>query len=156
MAKQPENLTGIQMPPPVLTLIHLVAAFLLGYLFPLPAPVPGWVALSGWVIVLPGLILVIWAGSMFNQAQTPLHTYGGTTKIVGGGPYRFSRNPIYLGYICMLVGFPLCINMIWGLILAPVLIILINKLVIEHEETYLERKFKQEYLDYKSKVRRWL
>jgi protein-S-isoprenylcysteine O-methyltransferase Ste14 len=54
------------------------------------------------------------------------------------------------------IGFPLIINIYWGLILAPLLVLLMNRLVIEYEEAYLAAQFGQPYLDYKSRVRRWL
>jgi protein-S-isoprenylcysteine O-methyltransferase Ste14 len=156
MTEQAQNLTGARVHPPILTGIYLLVAFALGWLAPLPIPAPGWVSLAGWLIAGLGLALAFWAVSRFRQAQTTLDPQGGTTAIVTDGPYHFSRNPIYIGYVLLLVGFPLTINIYWGLILAPALIVLMNRLVIEYEEAYLEKHFKQEYLDYKSKVRRWL
>ncbi len=156
MTEQPGNLSGVRIHPPVLTLIHLLAAFLLGWLAPLPLPVPGWLPLAGWGIVIAGLALAFWAVSHFRRAQTTLDSHGGTTAIVTGGPYRFTRNPIYVGYVCILIGFPLVIDVYWGLILAPFLIVLMNRLVIEYEEAYLAQQFGQQYSDFKSKTRRWL
>lgn len=156
MTKNAENLTGVRIHPPVLTLVHLLAAFLLGWLVPLPVPAAGWVALAGWLIAAAGLALAFWAISHFRRSETTLDPHGGTTTIVTTGPYRFSRNPIYVGYVLLLVGFPLSINIYWGLVLAPTLIALMNRLVIEYEETYLAKQFGQQYLGYKSKVRRWV
>ena len=56
----------------------------------------------------------------------------------------------------MVIGLPLNSGLIWGIILAPLYIIVMTRLVIEHEEAYLERKFKDQYASYKSRVRRWL
>ena len=156
MTDEPKNLTGVRAHPPILTLIHLLAAFLLGWLVPLPVPVPAWLPLAGWGIVIAGLALAFWAVSHFHKVRTTLDPHGGTTVIASSGPYRFTRNPIYLGYTCLLVGFPLIINDYWGLILSPLLVVLMNRLVIQYEEAYLERQFGQSYLDFKAKVRRWL
>jgi protein-S-isoprenylcysteine O-methyltransferase Ste14 len=156
MTEEPNNQTGVRIPPPILTLLHLIAAFVLGWLVPLSIPGLEEIDLLGWILVGAGLGLLFSAVSQFNKAETTLDPFGGTTKIVIAGPYRFSRNPIYLGFVCMLIGFPLMIDKAWGLILAPLLMILMTRLVIEHEEAYLEQKFGQEYLEYKSRVRRWL
>ena len=156
MSEQHENLTGTRFPPPILGLIHLLAAFLLGWILPLPLPAPAWLALLGAVIVVAGLVLGGWAINLFRRAQTTLDPHGGTNRLVDSGPYRFTRNPIYLANVCFLAGFPLIIHDYWGLILAPLLIFVTNKLVIEGEEAYLARQLGQPYLDYKSRVRRWL
>ena len=156
MTDEPKNLTGVRAHPPLLALLHLIAAFLLGWLVPLPLPQPGWLFMVGWGIVLAGIVLAFWAVRYFHVAQTTLDPHGGTTAIVSGGPYRFTRNPIYVGYVCMVIGFPLIINMYWGLILAPLLVVLTNRLVIEYEEAYLAAQFGQPYLDFKASVRRWL
>jgi protein-S-isoprenylcysteine O-methyltransferase Ste14 len=90
------------------------------------------------------------------RAQTTLDPHGSVSTIVTSGPYRFSRNPIYLGFLCLLIGFPFIFRNYWGLILSPLLIVLMNTLVIQHEEAYLEKKFGEAYTGYKSRVRRWL
>ena len=156
MTDEPKNLSGVRIPPPVLTLIHLIVAFLFGWLIPLPLPVPNWVSRLGGGIAVIGLVLAFWAFILFSRARTTLNTDGGTTALVNSGPYRFTRNPIYVALVCLLAGFPLVINDYWGLILSPVLIVLMNKLVIEYEEKYLAQQLGQPYLDYKARVRRWL
>ena len=81
----------------------------------------------------------------------------GTTKhLVTSGIYRFTRNPIYMGFLLMVIGLPLISGWIWGLVLAPFFMLTMSRLVIEREEAYLERKFKSQYTDYTSRVRSWL
>ena len=70
--------------------------------------------------------------------------------------YRFTRNPVNLGFVLILVGILLNAGSYWGILLAPVLVILCNRLVIEREEEYLGQKFGDEYSRYQSKVRRWI
>ena len=72
------------------------------------------------------------------------------------GPYRFSRNPIYLGFTGILIGLPLALGTYWGLILSPLFVLLIGYLVIQHEESYLGRRFGEMYDTYKNQVRRWV
>ena len=82
--------------------------------------------------------------------------YHPVSSIVTSGIYGFSRNPIYLGFLLMVIGIPLIGGIYWGMILAPIFILLCNRLVIEHEEAYLGKKFGTTYTDYQSRVRRWL
>lgn len=90
------------------------------------------------------------------RARTTVDPHGSVSEIVTGGVFGISRNPIYLGFVCLLIGFPFIFGIYWGLILSPLFIILMNKLVIQHEEAYLEKKFGEVYTNYKSRVRRWL
>ena len=71
-----------------------------------------------------------------------------------GGPYRFTRNPMYLGLVFILAGLVLLANALWPLILLPVVIV--RRAVIDREERYLTAKFGEEYLRYLARVRRWL
>jgi len=79
-----------------------------------------------------------------------------TTALVITGPYRFTRNPMYLGFLLLYIGVSCWFGWIWPLLLAPLLVWLIRVFVIEREERYLDRKFGQEYWRYKAQVRRWL
>jgi len=146
----------VKIHPPVLTLIHVAAALLLNWLFPFPAALPQiWKSL-GVFLVLAGLALALLAIRQFSLAHTTVDPHGSVTTLVTSGPYRFSRNPIYLGFVLMLAGFPLFSGTVWGAILVPVLILNLNSLVIRHEEAYLEKKFGGGYAGYKSRVKRWL
>ena len=156
MREIPQNLTGIRIHPPVLTLLHVIAAFLLGSLLPLPVQASSWMRLAGAGLVIAGLALALSAVNQFRRAGTTLDPHGGTTLLITTGPYCMSRNPIYIGYVCFLAGFPLIFESYWGLGLSPLLVLLMNRLVIQYEEAYLERLYNQDYLDFKSRVRRWL
>lgn len=92
----------------------------------------------------------------FRRANTTLNPHGSVTQIVTSGIYRFTRNPMYLGFLLMVIGFPLAFVSFWGVILAPFFVLTMNQLVIEKEEAYLEKKFGEPYTSFKSRVRRWL
>ena len=92
----------------------------------------------------------------FQKAQTTLDPHGSTTQLVTSGIYRFSRNPIYLGLLFFVIGLPLYAGSYWGIVIAPLYIFLMNHLVIQHEEVYLEQKFGEFYTGYQSRVRRWV
>ena len=152
----PKDHADVKIHPPVLVSMHVLAAFFLNKLFPLPSAFPQALVWLGYALVLIGLGLTISAARGFMRARTPLDPHGSVSNVVTSGPYRFSRNPIYLGFVCLLIGFPFIFRMYWGLILSPLLIVLMNMLVIQHEETYLAKKFGEAYTGYKSRVRRWL
>lgn len=146
----------VKVAPPVLLLIHLLAAFLLHWLLPLPFRFPGLLVWIGYGLVILGLVLAAIAANQFMKAHTTLDPHGSVREVVRSGPYEFSRNPIYLGFVCLLIGFTFIFRTYWGLILSPLFLVLLNMLVVKHEEVYLEQKFGDKYIRYKARVRRWL
>ena len=154
--KDNKDHAAVKIHPPVLLLIHIFAAYLFNKFLPLTFALPKVFEWVGYGLVVIGLGLPLSAASRFMQARTTLDPHGSVSTIVSDGIYRFTRNPIYLGFVCMLIGFPLIFRMYWGLILSPIFILLMNLLVIQHEEAYLEKKFGEQYTSYKSRVRRWL
>jgi protein-S-isoprenylcysteine O-methyltransferase Ste14 len=79
-----------------------------------------------------------------------------TDAIVAGGPFRFSRNPIYLSMILLQIGVGVWTKSLWFFVLAAISVALLTWGVIMREERYLEQKFGDKYLSYKSRVRRWI
>jgi protein-S-isoprenylcysteine O-methyltransferase Ste14 len=156
VSEMQEDHASVKIHPPVLLLIYIFAAFLLNWLFPLPFAFPKILVWVGYLLILVGTGLAFSAASQFMRAHTTLDPHGSVIEIVTSGPYRFSRNPIYLGFVCLLIGFPFIFRSYWGLILSPVLMVSLYQLVVKHEETYLEKKFGDMYTSYKSRVRRWL
>ena len=142
--------------PPFVMLAHLLAAFLLNWLLPLPFVFTKTFEWAGYFLVLVGLGFAFSAVSQFGKVHTTLDPHGSVSAIVTSGPYRFSRNPIYFGFICTLIGLPLALGNYWGIVLSPLLMASMYSLVIKHEEAYLEEKFKDVYTSYRSRVRRWL
>ena len=147
---------NVKVAPPILLLIHIITAFLLNWLLPLPFAFPRILVWIGYALTVIGFVLPFSAASRFMEAHTTLDPHGSVTEVVTSGPYRFSRNPIYLGFVCFLIGFTSIFRTYWGLILSPVLLFSLHQFVIKHEEIYLEEKFGETYTNYKSRVRRWL
>jgi len=146
----------IRMPAPTLALIHITIAILLGWLVPLPIPAPMLVQNLGLGFAAVGFVLGILALIEFKRIRPALDAKKPTQSLVTSGVYHYTRNPIYLGFVFMLIGLPLSMGTYWGVILAWPLITFTNNLIIKREEAYLEKEFTAQYLEYSSHVRRWL
>ena len=110
----------------------------------------------GWFAVGLGLALLSWALWTFARHHTTVNPYGGASTLCTSGPFRFSRNPIYLGDWFLLVGVSLLLNTLWPLVFAPLIWVMLRFGVIRYEEAHLEAKFGDDYRAYKARVRRWI
>ena len=146
---------GVVRPP----LVYL-ASILLGALIHFAAPVPfipRALALPlGASIIVVAIALFTSAVAKFRAAGTPVPARRPTIAIVRTGPYRFSRNPIYIAFSLLQLGIALWVNSLWLLATLVVAVALMHYVVIPREEQYLKRKFGSEYQEYKTSVRRWL
>ncbi len=142
--------------PPIVALFYILAAFTLGFFMPLPWAVPTLMRNLGFALTCLGFLLGLAAFLQFRKARTTLDPHGSVSQVVTSGIYRFTRNPIYLGFLLLVIGLPLHSGFYWGLMTAPFFVFTMNRLVIEHEETYLRGKFGEAYTSYTSRVRRWL
>lgn len=102
----------VKVHPPVLLVIHFLVVYFLDRFAPLPFP--KFLVWVGYALILAGLGLAFSAVSQFLRAHTTLDPHGSVSEIVTGGVYGFSRNPIYLGFVCLLIGFPFIFGSYWG------------------------------------------
>lgn len=148
--------SGVVIPPP---LIYL-AFFLVGMGLQRYAPLPHFSIAAGRVLgamlVLSWLVLTIWSFKRFWAVGTSVIPVRPTTALVIHGPYRFTRNPMYLGMLLLYLGVVCGFGLVWPLILVPGLVLLIDLYVIAREERYLQQKFGQDYRQYQARVRRWV
>ena len=146
----------IALPPPLVFLGYLVSAVIFQWLVPFPFPWPLPLRIIGGVVLIIGFLL---AGSAVREMRR-MHTTPDpgqpVTALVTSGPYRFTRNPIYLGFLLIYLGFTLLAGTLWGLVLSPFLIGTVTRWVIHAEEDYLGGKFEGEYAAYRSRVRQWI
>lgn len=103
-----------------------------------------------------GLALMGWTMLEFARHRTTVNPYAGASHLCVSGPFRFSRNPIYLADWLILAGLSLLLATWWPLLFAPLVWLSLRYWVIRHEEEHLEAKFGQEFRDYKTRVRRWI
>jgi protein-S-isoprenylcysteine O-methyltransferase Ste14 len=156
MSSDDQDKAGIVAPPPLIYLGALVFGLLLNRRFPatfLPSRITrtlGWPLLSG------GVLLLGWFEWALRHAGTPASPYKPVSHVVTDGPFQYTRNPGYLSMTVIYTGIASLANALWAILLLPVALLIIQRGVIEREERYLERKFGEEYLRYKSQVRRWI
>lgn len=155
-AREKPDTAGVIAPPPLLYLGTLASGLLLGRKFPIPFQPRSISKTLGWPLILGGLLLGFMGDRAMHRARTNINPYKPTTTIVTEGPYRFTRNPLYLSLTLMYGGIAARANSLWATLLLPILLLVMKRGVIEREERYLERKFGAEYLSYKSQVRRWI
>lgn len=142
--------------PPIVALIYIIIAILLGKFVQIPFAVPVFLSNIGFALTFIGFLLGVGAFIEFRKARTTLDPHGSVKSLVVSGVYGFTRNPIYLGFLLMVIGLPLNSGIYWGFLMAPFYTVTMNRLVVEREEAYLEKKFNEQYTGYKSRVRRWL
>ena len=143
--------------PPLAWAIAIGAGFALDWFVPLPFLPEDWPAgLMGAVVFVLALVLAIWAIDTMTRAGTNVPTNRPTTAIVEGGPYRFTRNPIYMGMFGGLIGLGIAFDNPWLLAMLVLFALVIRYGVVAREEAYLERTFGDAYRGYRRRVRRWL
>ncbi|MEP7038198.1 MAG: isoprenylcysteine carboxylmethyltransferase family protein [Acidobacteriota bacterium] len=154
-ANKPDN-PGVIVFPPALYAGTLIVGLILSFIFP-NSFLPRIVALSlGFLLVICAAIIAVFSFRTMNRAHTPVNPSMPTTAIVSEGVFGISRNPIYLSMTFLYTGIAVMFNALWALLLLLPLLIVVQNGIIKREESYLERKFGAEYLNYKARVRRWL
>jgi protein-S-isoprenylcysteine O-methyltransferase Ste14 len=113
-------------------------------------------SLTGGVLMIAGVALAIWAERLFTRAGTAVRPFEPSTALVEDGPFRRTRNPMYLGMLLVLTGLVLLLGTLGPLLVIPPFAWLIHARFVVHEEAHMERHFGAPYLDYKRRVRRWL
>jgi protein-S-isoprenylcysteine O-methyltransferase Ste14 len=143
--------------PPIAWGLAVIAGLAFNWLVPLPflpANLPA--AWLGAMVFVLALALVAWAIVTITWAGSNVPTNLPTTTIVESGPYRFTRNPIYLSMFLGLIGLVIAFDNLWLVMMLVPFALVIRFGVVAREEAYLERKFGDDYRGYRSRVRRWL
>ena len=142
--------------PPLVYVPFLAMGIVLDFLFPLPL-LPNRVQyLVGFAVMAVSGLIIPFVLLEFRKARTDFNPRKPTTAIITTGPFRFSRNPSYVGLTLLCVGIGIAADSIWILGLLIPAIVVMHYGVIAREERYLGNKFGEEYLRYKRSVRRWL
>jgi protein-S-isoprenylcysteine O-methyltransferase Ste14 len=151
-----EDRPGVPIAPPLLFVIPIVASLVLEWLVPTGFLHGSLRCVLGLLFSVAGIALSVGGFITQKRAGTDPFPYHPSTRIVAHGPYRFSRNPMYLGFALLTLGLAILVDSAWMLLALPIGLVLTDRFVITREERYLERKFGEEYLNYKRSVRRWI
>lgn len=150
---------GVLFPPPLL----LAASFLIGWVLEtrvqtLPFVQDGSAAMEavGTIALVLGLAISFWGIWTFHRARTAIMPTRPASELVTSGPFRFSRNPMYVGLTVAYIGLALVSNTLWPIVLLPLALVTLYALVIRREERYLAAEFGEHYADYRRRVRRWI
>ena len=141
--------------PPLLYVAALAAMLVLRWLWPLPILGGGafWPAIA---LVVLGVGILVWGRRTLVAGGTNVDPSLPSTAVVTSGPYRISRNPLYVGLAIVYLGLTLAFDVWWGIVLLVLVLLVMHLGVIQREERYLERKFGDAYRQYRSAVRRYL
>ena len=156
MSEVNSDAPNVKIIPPLVYLAGIIVGLLVSMWVPsklLPNPA---VWIIGGILFLCGAVLVGSAILMFKSVGTTVRPDRASSSLVIAGPYKMTRNPMYLGLALIYLGIAIADQSIWALILFPVVLIIIRHWAIEPEEAFLQRRFGTEYDSYKAKVRRWL
>lgn len=142
--------------PPVWLLACMALAWLLSRAAPLVSfdgPTAQW---SGRGLILIGLLLMLWAALQFLRVRTSIIPREDARALITAGPFRFSRNPIYLADLLILLGWCLTLGALSGFLTAPLFVWAVNRRFIHGEEAMLRQAFPDAFAAWSAEVRRWL
>jgi len=157
----PDKITHGKIIPPVYLLISILLMFILDRYLPVQNIISTtfnypdfnymatFIGLCGFALIASGVLY-------FKKSATAIRPFEPSTTLVKGGPYRFTRNPMYLGMVLILIGTAIYLGSLTPWFVIPVFFLIIQEWFIKHEELFLENIFGKEYQDYKTKVRRWI
>ena len=139
--------------PPIILLASIVLQVILLFSFPISVDLS---SLLGLILILSGISLVFVSFRFMRKMKTTFIPDGTPEVLISSGPFKFSRNPIYLGMLAILVGVAFLMSSLSAIIIAFVFGIIINFTWIAHEEKKLHELFSEDWENYSSKVRRWI
>ncbi|WEX11632.1 isoprenylcysteine carboxylmethyltransferase family protein [Chelativorans sp. AA-79] len=156
---QPTDAPPSRIPwPPILYLVAVALGILAGVLLPSPwfgSPLADILFAAGWLMVIAALAMDIAALRALRRAGTTILPTRTSAHLVTGGPYAFSRNPIYLGNTMLVIGIGLITGNPWFFLFAILAAFATQKLAVEPEERHLAQRFGKHYRDYQKRARRW-
>ena len=152
-----ERGANVRFPPPLVYVAFILLGVGLRYATPIRAPGPRYVAVAtGIAFLLAALWLIFNALNLFKRTGQDPAPWKPSPELVLRGPYRFTRNPMYLGLTCIQIGLGLLLNNLWVSLLAAFSLLVVHIIAVVPEERYLIKKFGDSYKGYLIKVRRYL
>ena len=140
--------------PPHIAITSLIVIIILHYLFPTPL-IPKPFNYFGILFFASGLLILFWSFGLFKKKETPILPGQKPTALVIEGPYKFTRNPMYLGVTTALLGIAIYLRDVLAFLAPIIFFMFVSIRFIPREEKLMEKLFGKKYLEYKKKVRRW-
>ena len=149
---------NVRFPPPLIYVAGLVLGLALDRFLKLPSLGLPFVIrnVAGALLDLIGFLMMLAGAGLFLRRHTAILPFKPATTLVTSGILGWTRNPMYLGMVVFYAGLAVLLNSLAALILLPLVLAIVQKQVIAREEAYLQRAFGDEYVIYKSRVRRWI
>ena len=149
---------GVYIPPPLIYVLSFITAGFIQKRIPID---DSWfhsqmAIIMGMSLLIISLFFLVRSLRQFFKSKNTLILIKAAFSLQKNGIYSISRNPMYIGLAIVYLGIACFIGNWWNIILFPILLLIVQEYIIKREEKYLERRFGQEYLDYKGSVRRWL
>ena len=143
------------IPPPIVTIVFLFVIFFTKDLFRFSLILP---SSLGFIIIFAGLMIIFIAARQFKEANTTINPIKpeNASVLVSKGIFSYSRNPMYLGMLLIIIGFSIIHNLMAVLMIMPIWIIYITYLQIIPEEEVMEKIFKEDFINYCKETRRWI
>ena len=155
VGESPDN-PGVRVPPPALYALAVIGGYVLNRRWPLPVGDAVFITIVAWALTLAWLALTVSSIGNFRRARTSMIPVRPATALVIAGPYRFTRNPMYVGLAALTVALALFMNAWWPIVLLVPVLVIVRRFVIAPEERYLQRRFGADYVAYMHRVRRWV
>jgi protein-S-isoprenylcysteine O-methyltransferase Ste14 len=147
---------GVRFPPPFTYIIALLIGIFGGRYLPGALPHSIWLTALGFVFLIAGLTLIILAFGTFRAKGTNVNPTAPSTTVVTEGPYRFTRNPMYVGLALVYLAVAAWTASLWACVLLVPVLFIVRYAVVAREERYLTAKFGTAYTAYTQRVHRWL
>jgi protein-S-isoprenylcysteine O-methyltransferase Ste14 len=142
--------------PPTYLFVCLLIAVAAHYLLPIAGVIPSPYRYAGILLIVLGGWVNIWADGLFKKRGTTVKPFEISSALITDGPFRFSRHPMYLGMVAILLGVGVLLGSVSAFAGAIAFFVIMSVVFIPAEERAMEETFGEKYLDYKARVRRWL
>lgn len=155
MPSDPKKRSPIDIPPLYFAL-SIFTMYLLHRWIPIVDLIDPPLSWVGWLLIVAGIALALWAERLFARAGTGVRPFTPSTALVASGPYRLTRNPMYLGMVLVLLGGLFLMGSVSGLLVIPLFVLLIHHRFVLPEEAHMTEHFGKDYEAFKQRTRRWL
>lgn len=155
MSVMPSHTTPTKLVPPIYLVLHVVAMVAVHRVLPAPRLLPS-TRMLGWPLMVLGVAMIVVCAGLFRRRGTTIKPFHESTALVTDGPFRYTRNPIYLSMVVVLAGTAVALGSLLPWLLVPSFVAIIQSRFIRREEAMLGDRFGDDYVAYRRRVRRWL